>query len=187
LQSGRPFSVWNGAPSNLKCDLNGTFSAVPSDGVCTSGTLTNIGGDYNLDGGGAIFSGFYDRPNAPPAGAVKSSFSQKSFLTGLFNPNVFPTPALGADGTLGRFTYRGPHQINADLSLARSFTIRERKQLQFRLDAMNALNKVNLYLPNSDLSLALKSDGTYSSTSLFGKSSRAFDARTLQASLKISF
>lgn len=187
LQSGRPFSVWNGAPSNLTCDDDGVFSKVPSNGVCTSGTLTNIGGDYNLDGGGAIFSGFYDRPNAPPAGAAKSSFSQKSFLTGLFNPNVFPTPALGANGTLGRFTYRGPHQVNADLSLARSFSIHERRQLQFRLEAINALNKVNLYLPNSDLSLALKSDGTYSSTSLFGQSTRAFDARTLQASLKFSF
>ena len=52
LQSGRPFSVWNGAPSNLKCDNNGTFTTVPSNGVCTSGSLTNIGGDYNLDGGG---------------------------------------------------------------------------------------------------------------------------------------
>jgi len=41
LQSGRPFSVWNGAPSNLKCDNNGAFTTVPSNGVCTSGTLMN--------------------------------------------------------------------------------------------------------------------------------------------------
>ena len=187
LQSGRPFSVWNGAPSNLKCDLGGTFSAVPSSGVCASGTLRNIGGDYNLDGGGGINGGYYDRPNAPAPGTVKSSFSQKSFLTGLFSPSAFPVPTLGTDGTLGRFTYRGPHQVNVDLSLARSVAIREVAQVQFRLDAINALNKVNLYLPNSDLSLALKADGTYSTTSLFGQSSRAFDARTLQASLKISF
>ncbi len=187
LQSGRPFSVWTGAPSNLKCDTDGVFTKVPSTGVCDTGTLRNLGGDFNLDGGGGIFSGFYDRPNAPSPGTVKSSFSQKGFLTGLFDPNVFPTPALGADGTLGRFTYRGPHQINADVSVARSFSVHEGKQLQFRLDAINAINKTNLYLPNSDLSLALKADGTYSTTSLFGQSTRAFDARTLQASLKLSF
>ena len=35
--------------------------------------------------------------------------------------------------------------------------------------------------------LALKPNGTYSTTSLFGKSSQAFDPRTLQASLKLSF
>jgi hypothetical protein len=186
LQSGRPFSVWNGAPSNLQCTVDSKTTKVAPNGTCT-GTLSNIGGDYNLDGGGAIFSGYYDRPNAPPAGTVKSSFSQKSFLTGLFDPNAFPAPALGADGTLGRFTYRGPHQINADLTLARSFSIQERKQLQLRLDAFNVINKANLYLPNSDLSLALKPDGTYSTTSLFGESTRAFDARNLQASLKFSF
>jgi hypothetical protein len=187
VQSGRPFSVWNGAPANLKCDNNGTFTAVPSTGVCASGTLRNIGGDYNLDGGGAIFSGYYDRPNAPAPGAVASSFSQKRFLKGLFDPNVFPTPALGQDGTLGRFTYRGPFQVNQDLGLARRFSIQERTQLQLRLEAFNVLNHVNLYLPNSDLSLALKSNGTYSTTSIFAKSTRAFDARTLQASIKFSF
>jgi hypothetical protein len=187
VQSGRPFSAWNGAPSNLKCDNNGTFTAVPSNGVCSAGTLTNIGGDYNLDGGGAIFSGYYDRPDAPARGTVPSSFSQRRFLAGLFDPNVFPTPTLGQDGTLGRFTYRGPHQVNEDLALARRFSIGERAQMQLRLEAFNVINKVNLYLPNSDLSLALKSDGTYSTTSIFGKSTRAFDPRNLQASVKFSF
>jgi hypothetical protein len=69
----------------------------------------------------------------------------------------------------------------------RAFVIRDRTQLQFRMEAFNVLNKVNLYLPNTDLSLALKPNGTYSTTSLFGKSSQAFDPRTLQASLKLSF
>lgn len=187
LQSGRPFSVWNGAPSNLKCDNNGTFTTVPSNGVCTSGTLINIGGDYNLDGGGGLTGGYYDRPNVPARGTVPSSFSQGRFLTGLFAPNAFPTPGLGQDGTLGRFTYRGPHQINVDLALARRFSIREYAQMQLRLEAFNVINKVNLYLPNPDLSLALTSNGTYSTTSIFGKSTRAFDPRTLQASVKFSF
>jgi hypothetical protein len=187
LQSGRPFSVWNGAPSNLKCDNNGTFTTVPSDGVCTSGTVTNIGGDYNLDGGGGLAGGYYDRPNVPARGTVPYSFSQGRFLTGLFAPSAFPTPALGQDGTLGRFTYRGPHQINGDVALTRRFSIREYAQMQLRLEAFNVINKVNLYLPNPDLSLALTSNGTYSTTSIFGKSTRAFDPRTLQASVKFSF
>ncbi|UWZ84369.1 TonB-dependent receptor [Occallatibacter riparius] len=187
VQSGRPFSVWNGAPSNLQCNNNGTLTPAPSAG-CTSGTLMNTGGDYNLDGGGAIFSGYYDRPNAPKPGTVSSSFSHKRFLTGLFDPNAFPTPSLGQDGTLGRFTYRGPHQINSDVSLARSFSLLDRTRMQLRLDAFNILNYVNLYLPNSDLSLALNSKtGTYSTTSSFGKSIRAFDPRTLQASVKFAF
>ena len=189
VQSGRPFSVWNGASANLEC-VNGSTIAKPgSGGACQSGyTLQNLGGDYNLDGGGgAVGGGIYDRPNAPAPGTVKSSFSQQSFLTGLFSPTAFPVPALGTDGSLGRNTLRGPHQINADVAIMRAFVIRDRTQLQFRMEAFNVLNKVNLYLPNTDLSLALKPNGTYSTTSLFGKSSQAFDPRTLQASLKLSF
>ena len=157
-QSGRPFSVWNGAPSSV---ANGR----------------NNGGDYNLDGGGgAVGGGFYDRPNAPAVGAIKTSFSQNDFLKGLFDASAFPAPGLGQNGTLGRNTFRGPRFVTFDLSVARSFTIIGEKQLQFRFEAFNALNNVNLFLPNSDLSLAS-----------FGKSTQAHDARTMQASLRFSF
>ncbi|MBI3425505.1 MAG: TonB-dependent receptor [Acidobacteria bacterium] len=157
-QSGRPFSVWNGAPSNL---VNGR----------------NTGGDYNLDGGGGAVGGwFYDRPNAPAPGTLKTSFSQRDFLKGLFDAGIFPAPALGQNGTLGRNTFRGPRAVTLDLSVARSFTVWGERQLQIRLEAFNALNNVNLFLPNADLSLAS-----------FGKSTQAHDARTLQAGLRFTF
>ncbi|MBI3652763.1 MAG: TonB-dependent receptor [Acidobacteria bacterium] len=162
-QSGRPFSVWNGA----------SFRS---------------GGDYNADGGGgAVGGGFYDRPDAPAPGTVKTSFSKNDFLNGLFAPSLFPKPAPGRDGTLGRNTFRGPRYATVDLALARSFTVRGEKQLQLRFEAFNAFNNVNLYLPNADLSLALQADGTFSKTSPFGKSTQAFEARVLQASLRFSF
>jgi hypothetical protein len=162
-QSGRPFSVWNGA----------SFRA---------------GGDYNADGGGgAVGGGFYDRPNAPAAGVIKDSFGKSDFLNGLFDPSLFPKPAPGADGTLGRNTFRGPGYGTLDFALARSFSLRGEKQLQFRIEAFNAFNKVNLYLPNTDLSLALQADGSFSKTSPFGKSTQAFEARVLQASLRFAF
>ena len=157
-QSGRPFSVWNGAPSSI---VNGQ----------------NNGGDYNLDGGGgAVGGGFYDRPNAPATGTIATSFSRRDFLTGLFPASAFPTPAPGQNGTLGRNTFRGPRFTSVDLSLARGITIREGLQLQLRFEAFNALNNVNLFLPNADLSLAS-----------FGKSTQAHDARTLQGSLRLTF
>ena len=157
-QSGRPFSVWNGAPSNV---ANGR----------------NTGGDYNLDGGGgAVGGGFYDRPNAPAAGTVPASFRQSDFLKGLFDASQFTAPALGQNGTLGRNTFRGPRFVTFDLSVARSFTVIGEKQIQFRFEAFNALNNVNLFLPNSDLSLAS-----------FGKSTQAHEARTMQGSLRFIF
>jgi hypothetical protein len=152
LQSGRPFSVWNGAASTL-------------------------GGDYNRDGGGgAVGGGFYDRPNVPAAGTIQSPFTQADFLNGLFPASLFPAPTPGQSGTLGRNTFRGPRYSAVDLSLARTFAVREKKQLQLRLEAFNALNQVNLYLPNADLSL-----------SNFGKSTQAFEARTLQIGARFIF
>jgi hypothetical protein len=93
----------------------------------------------------------------------------------------------GTDGNMGRNVYRGPHQVNTNLAISRSFRLAEGKDLRFRCEAFNVINKVNLYLPNMDLALALKPDGTYSTTSSFGKSTRAFDPRILQFSLMFSF
>jgi hypothetical protein len=146
-QSGRPFSVWNGSRA----------------------------GDYNRDGGGgAVGGGFYDRPNAPVG--INTNFSNDDFLRGLFPIGAFPAPVLGQNGTLGRNTFRGPRYATLDLSLARNFVIKETKQIQIRFDAYNALNTLNLYLPNADLSLGN-----------FGKSTQAFEPRTMQASLKFVF
>jgi hypothetical protein len=173
LQSGRPFSPFCSSP----------FSAAYS----STGALLDHGCDYNMDGGGGIASGYYDRPDAPAPGAVKSKFKQADFINRLYSPTVFPQPVLGTDGTLRRDVYRGPRQTSTDLALGRNFHFRENETLQFRADAYNAFNNVNLFLPNDDLALVLKPDGTYSSTSAFGKSTQAFDPRVLQLSAKIIF
>ncbi|MCD9188573.1 MAG: TonB-dependent receptor [Pyrinomonadaceae bacterium] len=149
-QSGRPFSVWNGAASSA-------------------------GGDYNRDGGGgAVGGGFYDRPNAPAN--IRTGFSNADFINGLFTRNDFPTPTPGTDGNLGRNTFRGPRYMSLDVSVGRKFLFTETKCLILKLEAFNALNTVNLYLPNADLSLAN-----------FGKSTQAFEPRTMQASVKFMF
>lgn len=145
-QSGRPFSVWNGAA------------------------------DYNRDGGGgAVGGGFYDRPNAPVG--INTNFSRQDFLNGLFPASAFPVPTAGTNGNLGRNTFRGPRYTALDLSLARKFLFGETKSLMFKIEAFNALNNVNLYLPNADLNLV----------NTFGKSTQAFDPRALQASVKFMF
>jgi hypothetical protein len=172
-QSGRPFSVWCGSlPSNV---VNGV----------------NRGCDYNLDGGGGAVGppqgGFYDRPNAPLT-PLNTNWSNADFVNGLFSPTVFPTPTPGQNGNLGRNVFRGPRFMSFDATIGRSFRLKgEGVTLQLRAEAFNLLNKVNLYLPNTDLSLALQSNGTYSTTSIFGKSTLAFDPRILQVSARITF
>jgi hypothetical protein len=57
--------------------------------------------------GGNIENGYYDRPMALQAGSIKKNFSQKEYVNGFFNPNVFPMPVLGTNGTLKRDAFRG--------------------------------------------------------------------------------
>lgn len=127
-------------------------------------------GDYNADGTA------FDRPNAPSAGIPRSGWNRQQFLSGMFPVSAFPIPVKGANGTLGRNTFRGPGFLEIDMSLAKRFAITERVHLQLHGDAFNALNHVNLNAPNLDLSSAT-----------FGQSTSALSPRQFQLGARIEF
>jgi hypothetical protein len=147
LQTGRPFSV-----------------------ICTNIYTC----DYNGDGNG------FDRPNAPSWGN-NGSWSRSDYLSGVFtradfsNPN--PVGSLGTNGNLGRNTFRGPGYANLDASIFKDFTMPRETKLEFRAEVFNLFNRVNLYLPQSNLSSALN----------FGKSITAFPSRRMQLALRFVF
>src|SRR5262249_58762749 len=66
---------------------------------------------------------------------------------GWFNPSVFSVPAAGVFGNAGRNSLRGPGLKVADLSLFKNQRF-GRYGMQFRLEAFNAFNWVNLGLPD---------------------------------------
>jgi len=59
-----------------------------------------------------------------------------------FNYAAFALPAKGEWGTAGRNTITGPMQFGLSASLGRVFRIGERKNIDLRFDAQNALNHV---------------------------------------------
>src|SRR6185436_10522386 len=66
------------------------------------------------------------------------------------NPSLFRNTAAYQSfmgqypGTVGtRGIVRGPQFFNMDLSLSKTFLLKERQRIQFRAEAFNALNKVN--------------------------------------------
>jgi hypothetical protein len=72
-----------------------------------------------------------------------------------FNPAAFETPAEqgnGSFGTLGRNTLFGPHLSDVNLSLAKSWRIKERIGLTLRGDFVNIFNHPSFALPNNDVS-----------------------------------
>ena len=79
---------------------------------------------------------------------------------------------------------RAPGDVNWDLSLVKATQIKERLQLQFRAEAFNFLNHVNLGIPNA--TFVAGPDGKNSSGS-FGVITTARDPRQIQLGLKLRF
>ncbi len=127
-------------------------------------------GDWNADGTAN------DRPNAPLTPLDGGGYARSSFLTGFIPVSAFPHPALGTDGSLGRSTYFGPGFAQVDLSVQKKFAITEHTALQFRANAYNAFNRVNLNNPTMDLN-----------SSNFGRSTSQQIPRTIEGVLRLSF
>jgi hypothetical protein len=94
-----------------------------------------------------------------------------------FNTAAFATPPAFTFGNVGRNSMYGPPLQTMDIALARSFHLNERMNFQFRAEAFNALNKVNLGTPNR-----------YVNTPQFGTITMAMTpGREIQLSARLSF
>ncbi|MGH9756140.1 MAG: hypothetical protein ACRD4M_00235, partial [Candidatus Acidiferrales bacterium] len=65
-----------------------------------------------------------------------------------FNPAAFAAPPAYTFGDVGRNSVYGPDLQTLDLALARSFRVSEKTSFEFRAEAYNSLNEVNLGTPN---------------------------------------
>ncbi|MBV8817344.1 MAG: hypothetical protein JO022_03240, partial [Acidobacteriaceae bacterium] len=61
-----------------------------------------------------------------------------------FNTAAFVLPPVGYFGNAGRNTIPGPGSVTLNASFGRGFGLGERRLLEFRLDATNVLNHVNI-------------------------------------------
>jgi hypothetical protein len=123
----------------------------------------------NLRGTGSSGPNNYLRPNliadpfvAGPVAANPDPLCQRTISNGgraadavhtaatWFNPCAFGIPNnTGAFGNLGRNVFRGPAVYNADLSLFKSFAVREGMKIQLRAEAFNVFNIQNLDAPSA--------------------------------------
>lgn len=83
---------------------------------------------------------------------------------------------VGSDGNMGRNIFRGPAFKDVDLGLFKNAKINERLNLQFRAEAFDLFNRVNLYNPIGNMG-----------SPQFGQSVTAFPSRELQLGLKLLF
>jgi hypothetical protein len=123
-----------------------------------------------------------DRPNSTGSSAhLDARTSDRWFDTAAFvNPPDFTY------GNLGRTLpdARNPGVFNIDFSVVKNTTLREGVRLQFRAEAFNAMNHVNLGFPNA--TFVPGPDGRNRSAT-FGTITSARDPRMLQLGLKLIF
>jgi hypothetical protein len=135
---------------------------------------------------GANNEGIATRPNRRVGYSTHLSNPSKSEW---FNTAAYVNPADWTYGDAPRVDSktRGPGAYNIDLSVFKTFRLSETFALEFRASAFNAINHVNLGLPNTTFTAGTP-DANGVSTNIngaFGQISSAGNPRTIQFQMKL--
>jgi hypothetical protein len=138
-----------------------------------TGTPLTIGAgqDRNLDG---LTN---DRADLIGNPELDGGRARDEAIEGWFNVGAFANPALGTNGSSGRSIVEGPGYRNVDLGVFRDVRLPGRAMLQFRVEATNVFNIVNLNNPGLN----------FTAPALFGKIRSARNMRQIQLGARVSF
>lgn len=221
LSSGAPAiglpQYWNVAravePTDRKHNFNTTFSAVspfgPGRNRLNRGLASLLARDWQVNAVFVRYSGLPFSVSGPSTSLNATGTTQRAdqvkanvqYLGGIgpgqswFDPLAFAGVTDPRLGTAGYLTLRGPGTTNLDLSLFRSFRVRERINLQFRAEAFNISNTPHFANPGANVSnLLLNPDGSVKSLGSYtvisattGTGREGIDQRQLRFGLRISF
>jgi hypothetical protein len=170
--------------------LSGTFEPPLGRGKAyvSSGPLAYVVGGWQLNGIASLNSGFPFSVNANGDVCNCGAANQTAQQVGdpwagdvrrreqWFNTAAFANPARGTFGSSGRHILDGPGSATVDLSVFRTFPIREGAGVQFRAEFFNLFNRVNFNNPGSTVG-----------TNSYGLIQGAAAARVTQFALKVRF
>ncbi len=168
--------------------LRGTFIWTSPIGTRSADTWVNRAlKDWNVNGGVTYSSGipFTARvlgnlADASGTGAIGAGRADSSGLgidgSPYFNLGAFVLPPSGRFGNAGRNSIPGPATFSTNASLGRSFSLTERKRLEFRFEGTNITNHVQV-----------TSIGTTLNALTYGLPLAAGGMRTITANLRFRF
>jgi outer membrane receptor protein involved in Fe transport len=104
--------------------------------------------------------------------------SRQQWLNHYFNTAAFTNNAPGTFGDSGKNLLTGPAVVTADLGASKNWAIRDALNLQFRLEAFNALNHPSFGTPNNNVG-----SGNFGQITSIG----AVQPRVVQGALKLTF
>ena len=149
---------------------NWTVSAIVTLQSGTPLTIT-AGQDRNFDGN------TNDRADLIGDPELDSGRPREELIELWFDTAAFALPAVGADGSAPRSVVDGPGLRNVDLGVFRDINLGGRTSLQFRLEATNVFNMVNLMNPGTN----------FGAPATFAKIRTARDMRRIQLGTRFSF
>ncbi|MEK7855913.1 MAG: hypothetical protein AAB288_07475, partial [Acidobacteriota bacterium] len=144
--------------------LSGIFVARSGSPVNITGTLGNTN---------TTTQGSANRPNQTGPAAVLGGLGPGELY---FDTSVFVNPDPFTFGNAGRNGVRGPHYINYNATLARTFSFGERYRLQAQMAVFNVTNSPHYNNPS----------GSFTSAT-FGQSTSTFGERQIRFGLRFLF
>jgi outer membrane receptor protein involved in Fe transport len=123
------------------------------------------------------FDGVNDRADIIGDPVLDPNRPRSEVVAMWYSPAAFARPAPGSVGNSARNFLEGPGMKNVDMSIRRTFSISERTRLEFRADANNAFNIVNLSNPGTSIN----------SSANVGRIASAGPMRQAQLGLKLTF
>jgi len=136
-------------------------------------TIT-AGSDRNFDGN------TNDRADLVGDPKLDSGRSRDELIENWFNTAAFALPAIGADGSAPRSVVDGPGIRNVDLGVFRDIRLGGRASVQFRIEATNVFNIVNLSNPGTNF-------GAPATFAKIRSTRTGFDMRRIQLGTRFSF
>ncbi len=127
---------------------------------------------------------FQNRPNciAPPHVLHKQPIGNGFYGYRWFDPKSYQEPSAGYFGNCSVSSVYGPGEQNIDASLAKTFSITDRQNVEFRAEFINALNHPILDAPNNGgIDVSNPDGGT------IGQVNKSEGARNIQFALKYNF
>ncbi len=163
-RSGRPLSILSGVGTFHRTGVSAENTVNLTEDV-TADRIRDLSGKRSIGPGvfwldpcmSSFLGGACTDPNAPRG--------------------LFALPQPGSLGQLGQSILFGPSRFTVDMSLMKRARLRESRDLEFRWEVFNVLNKANFNVPTVNIT-----------SSNFGQITRTVSApRLMQFALKINF
>jgi hypothetical protein len=177
--SGSPISITS-ATSSFNGETDNTATVV--------GVLPINAGRVTRVANGVVYFPDLKQVRDPAVAALttQQGLQSRSNMLAIADANgqiVLVNPAPGTLGTLRTNSLEGPGEFSVDLNLVKRVVIKESKNLEIRIDAINALNHPNFGNPNTNIN----SNNFGQITTTTGSGTGSTGSRIIVLNLRLNF